>query len=564
MSNQTSNKNRKTRNYKRGKNVKDKRGKEMEINVPDSEINRADLKGAKNDPSWYSHYPTFLKSVTGINYGNALGSQLTLRGTRSWNNNSGTPVQATAAIGTNAVPGIMSVGFIPTVGAAGDVYDSIANKISVQLYAAMRMKLGSTASYDPTDVMMYVGAMDSAYLLYALGVQIYGALRLASPFNYYYLKGLANAINADFNDFEKNIENFRAFINRFAIYISSLQVPADFDIFKRHVWLLTNIFTDANSAKAQQYVYRLDGYYTYNETVQDLGAYLKFNPITTLWTYSSYITACNTVMEALLGSSDITQMSADINKAFEGNTFVLSAIPEDYLTPVSYSAEVLSQIENAMLAGEYQWTKLSNLGYSYNEALYTWDIFQDNSLSLTNPLVRQYPRFLVGDATTDQLKANYLSVLDSTPIVNFHKSDITEADTIVATRGMFAYINYGFGANGVGLNWGPVYYGTEIYTKARIITIGPNGPFGSLMTKNVYYINLQKDDETQDNELISMLWSVFDWAPTIYLTSEAGTNYYRLQDTDMYAVIGRDQMRDMHTAAVLSEFYSSRFPQIRE
>lgn len=571
---------------KRSRNVKGK-GKEMEMNVKDADINMADLPGSKrdrrsgkkdkhdNDISWYSHYPTLLEGVTGINYAVPLGSPLNLASPGNYTNAEGQKVPINYAT-PQTIAGICSVGFIPTLGTANKNSDSVANKVAVQLYSAMRMSLGSTANYEPVDIMMYLGAMDSALLLYALGVKIYGSIRMASPMNYYMMKGIVNAAGADYDSFNTNLNDFRAFINKFAIYLSSLEVPASFDIFKRHVWMLQNIFTDSDAAKAQMYTYRLDGYYTYEETTENVGTFLKFHPLVdvngnyTQWTFDSYVAAVQEVLNKLLGSSDVSQMSADIGKAFDHDVYIMSQIGEDYTTPISYSMEVLSQFENCTLEGVPVQSGVQNLPTGISP----WDIYQDNSLSLTNPQVLQTPAFVPFAQTSndpslwsDQSRANYLGMMDASKVLNFHKTTINAADTIVATRGTSGYHSYYMLADGSRPRYIPNTYGTELYTFGQFYNITPGaGPLGTFAPLAFAYINACADngDGLLNSQALSTVWSQFDWAPTILLANGGLTAFRRLQDTDMYAVINSNQLESMHTCAVLSEFWSPKFPQLHE
>lgn len=562
-----------------------KKPKEVEVNVKDKDLNMADLpndernhRGKRqpknNDLTWYTHYRTLFEGVTGINYAIPLGSPLNLASPGQYTNSSGEKISVNYST-PQTISGICAIGFVPTLGTANKNSDSVANKVAVQLYSAMRMSLGSTASYEPVDIMMYLGAMDSALMLYALGVKIYGSIRMASPMNYYMMKGIVQASGADYDSFNTNLNDFRAFINKFAIYLSSLEVPASFDIFKRHVWMLQNVFTDSSAAKAQMYTYRLDGYYTYEETTASTGTYLKFNNCTTdsgytLWTYDSYVAACNAILNALLGSSDVSQMSADIGKAFDHDVFILSQIGEDYVTPIGYSAEVLSQFENCTLEGNIAVDGITGLP----TGIKPWDIYQDNSLSLTNPQVLQTPCFIPlstasnpASGWSDQGRANYIGMMDASKVLNFHKTDVTPGDTIVATRGTSGYHSYVMGTTGSSVRIIPNSYGTEIYTTGAFYNVAPGaGPLGTFTPLRFAYVNSSASNLAGVGELnaLSSTWSQFDWAPTIMLVDAPLSTCRRLQDTDMYAVINSNQLEAMHTCAVLSEFWSPKFPQLHE
>lgn len=540
--------NKKPNNKRRSRN-NGKRGKEIEVNVADASVNRADLKGFDNDYTWYTKYQALFQNVTGVNFGNQVGSQI------NWNPAAPSPMDtvypATAA-------GIMAIHYVPTLGAANQTLASPLNKVGAQLFAVMRQSLGSTASYDATDIVIYLGAMDSAYQLYAMGAKIYGILRMASPFNNYFLEAMATANCIDFESFSNNLSNFRSVLNQYAIFLTSRLVPAEFDIFKRHVWLIQNMFTDSSAAKAQMYTFVPDGYYTYVEATSGPG-YLQFQEFpyasktgsvtNQTLSFSDWQSAINSVYESLMGSSDIDQMSADIGKAFDGNTFALTSIPEEYVTPIGYSAEVLSQIENAILCG-----------YVNNASTGTykpWDIFQTTDLPRAPRLV-QNPRTNMGvvSPTTDTL-SNLQIYTGFRKMLNFHMDNPSKEDIIVATRGIPGdmYTISGQTDNdmlGIG------NYGTEIYTYAKMFWFTQNDALSGV---NYTYLTGVASGQAVAN--ICHAWAQFDWAPAFFIGYESAMNrIYRMQDIDMYAMVDDLQLTDMNRTAVLSEFYSSKFPTI--
>lgn len=535
---------RKPRNFK-GKG----RDKEIEVNVKDADINKADLKGAENDYTWYTKYPTLFKNVTGINFGNQVGAPF--RWNPSLVGQDGNLYPYTAA-------GVCGIHFIPTLGAANSTLDTPAARVAAQMYSAMRMKLGSTASYDATDIMLYMGAMDSAYVLYAMGAKIYGMLRYASPFNYYFLERMCTANNVDYSSFADNLANFRSKLNQFAIFLSSRLVPASFDILKRHVWMATNMFTDSETAKAQIYTMVPDGYYVYTEVTAGPG-YLKFMPFnyatdaSALLTFQMWTAALNNVYESLMGSSDIDQMSADIGKAFEGATFTLALIPEDYITPITYSKEVLSQIENCVLSGGYKARTVNEGDLEYG----SFDIYQSVGLPKSPRLVqRAYTTAGLTTSSPAGLVNSIRSILLAKKLINFHWMNPTQEDIIVATRGIPGAItlttdNTSYGISG---------YGSEVYTMAVLWDLDADLE----MTPTTYtYAN---QTSSGSNAQLMCKWVQFDWAPTFWLVNYDASPYNAkfMADIDNYALVDWIQLADMNTNAVLSEFYSDKFPQVLE
>lgn len=559
----------------RGKNPR-KKGKEFEVNIKDADVNMQDLKNSKfrntdrgerrsngNDPSWYNHYPELLRNVTGVNFGTPLGAQL----------DPGIPTAFTGGV-TNSVAGVCTIEFLPTIGScsASQVINN-ANKVAMQLYAAMRWKLGSTASYEANDIMMYIGAMDSAYNLYALGARIYGLIRMRSPFNYYYGERLLNLMGIDYDSFADNPADFRGFINEYAIFLSSLYVPSDFDVFKRHVWMITNMFTDSNTAKAQLYAYVLGGYYVYNGTPKEGGpGRLDFKSINTTpvssgngLTFTQWKNMCQECMAAIMGSTDFGQMSSDIGKAFENDVFQVSLIPEDYITPISYSKEVLSQLENCKLNGSLAvpnstYTGAPNFSIQQNMSEQSVArIYQDAYFTASTYGVEK-------GASNQGLLNQFYNIRH---LLNFHDSEITNDMVMVATRG----VSGDYTSTAVTTIWdgnviSPRSYGTEVYTLARMANIKLAT---SLQNQYVQYsyLNWYTGNNRSENVLSLLdLWAQFDWAPMFYVYDNTGVtgvtpNPHHFGDMDMYGMVDNVQIKALNECAVLSEFYSSRFPQVQ-
>lgn len=540
------------KNFRR-KNGRTKGGsrkpKEVEVNIDDRSFNKADLPH-ENDYSWYTKYKLLFENVTGVNFGNQVGAQL------RWNPSL---VSADPNLGNPTVSGVCAIHYIPTLGACDATLETPAAKVSAQLYSAMRMKLGSTATYDATDIMLYLGAVDSAYTMYALGAKIYGMLMYASPINNYFLEQMAAANGIDYESFSDNLSNFRSKLNQFAIFLSSRLVPASFDILIRHAWLSTNMFTDSDDAKAQIYTFLVDGYYTYTEVTNGPG-YLKFNAMPyadgsgTLLTYTQYKAILNNIYESLMGSSDIDQMSADIGKAFEGNLHSLSLIPDDYRTPIVYSKEVLSQIENIVLCGVYNNRAVTTGDNPYH----SYDIYQQVQLP-KSPRLTQVANHSLFISSINAAKVEAMnSVAVARKMLNFHWMKPSQEDVIVASRGVPGYLVIYPNTTTPNLSYMQVqWYGSEVYTFATLYEIQSNG---TLNGQNYVYATM-----TASNILgLLSRWSQFDWAPAFWIANPNDTKpvFQYMCDIDNYALVDWIQFKDMNTNAVLSEFYSDKFPQV--
>lgn len=545
------------RNQNRNSKVKDN-NKKIEINVKDGDLNAADIdpmerrdkrkRNRGNDPQWYTHYPVLAPNAAGVNFSQAVGSPIDYH-------------EPNLADGAReyiyTAPGICNIHMIPTIGEASTTIESVANRVGAQIYTAERQKLGSVAQYDATDNMIYLGCMDSAYMTYAFAVKIYGCLRLATPYNFYYLKNIIESMGVDYNSFYLNMSQFRYDINQFAIFLSSRLVPS-FDYFTRHIWLMQNIWTDSETAKAQLYNFVPDAYYIYTE-VTDGPAYAALTPYPTTTNnkigYDDIRNVFNQIVNSAIASTDIDQMSADIGKAFENEVVLLSLIPEDYMTPVSFSAEVLSQIENIRLMGKLYQNRAATTPI-------TGDITQEVALPAINgPRVVQQ-LWTVINATSQVQAENATTEMMNGAIINFHKMDISYEDILVATRGISAFSRV------AQVSETPVVFagqigtcGSEIFTYATLSMLNSTGSLTTLEYMYPFIVASQTAGRMQTSIALLSQWTTFDWAPAIKLYDTTTKILTRFQDLDMYATIDLGQLRAINNNCMFSLFYSDKLPK---
>lgn len=258
-------KGRKTRSRNRGK------GKEMEINVKDSMVNKADLPHvitsahSNNDPSWYQNIPELAKDVATLPF--SLPSGLRTN-----------PLPAVSNVAPGATtyssPAIMTVSLMPTIGYS-DAPTSAANIAAQQFYTLVRKANSGAVNYGKTDLMMTLLAMDSAYMLYEHLVRIYRTLGTYNYMNRYMPDAVLSALGAS-SALGNSLADFRGVLDLFAYQLASINIPDQFDIIHRHSWLFTNIYTDAKDIKAQMYAFVPHGLYVWTEGSASQPTYLKY------------------------------------------------------------------------------------------------------------------------------------------------------------------------------------------------------------------------------------------------------------------------------------------------
>lgn len=538
-------KNQRPRNS-RNKGKDDKRIKKTEIDIPDADINKADLgirgkSSRDNDIAWYAKNEALLRDSASFAYGIPLGTKINGTVQANMSQFGGTTISLYG--NAEVLPGILAVHFVPTIGMSDDTY-SAANLAARNIYSFVRHANSGSANYDSPDLMMYLLATDSCFSFYAMMVRAYGIMRTFSATNRYLPKTVVEAMRLDYNDLMQHLADFRYFINQYAVKLGSLCVPGDMSFIERHIWMNTNVYTDSASWKAQLYMYVQDAFYTFVEQTSGPG-YLEYTDwvgnSASKMNLDSIMSFANALIEPLLASEDIGIMSGDILKAFgRENLFYVNMIAEDYTVLPGYSAEVLSQIENTTILG----TPSSSTTLSS----YTRNIVQD----VTGPTagaIRQHFFWEVPAVTATSTYRGQIAALAMPRILNMHKDDVSAGETMVASRLTNIVTNLGYSNDpspGYAV-WEVEQCGSEICTSLEISRIVPGGARG-VANYNQYAV-------TTATALAAM--ATFDWAPqlaVITITGNAASIVGYSTDFDNYTVLTSNDLVRMHDAALLSEF----------
>lgn len=514
-----------------------------------------------NDPQWYFKSADILKDVASFSYGKPLGTALNL------------PTQYDAATSPgdisswNAIPGVMSLVLAPTVGISINAQSPL-NLGAQNIYTRVRYKNSGAANYDPPDLMLYYIAMSSLYSAWNWMKRIYGYASKYSATNWYKAPAYAKLDKIDLEDIVRNLANFRAYLNMAADRISAFCVPSVFSYMIRHSWLYSNIYKDADTTKAQEYMFTPAFFYMYDEMTSSQGG--KLVPINILlngydqnWTknFSDLRDVLDTMINRLQYSSDIGNMSGDTLKEFGDNLFKLSHIDPEYTVDSVYDKEVLTQFENAV------WTPLWD--YATQEAK---DNYQ-NIWALTQ------------DPNTNFLKFDPTMQVYGTSrgrggiFYNFHWDNPTPEDVMVASR--INMVDYDSNPQDTGTlrNIKFKTCGSEIAIRCTVVHYA-QGDIGQsykatdnmqLHTHNlgtIYFGNSGSQNTIEKWRITAedaaqnvFLWTAFDWAPPLFAyvylrdtTPDTPKLLPDLRDWDVYTFATTDNLIAMNTLALTSMF----------
>lgn len=500
-----------------------------------------------NNPEWYAQNPQLLKDYASYPFGIPLGA----------------PISQQNSAYKNAIPGVAIFEFVPSVGVAKLETDPI-NVAMRKLYSFVRHANSGAKNYDAPDLMMYVVAVDSCRMYLEWMKRAYGVIMNYTAFNRYYPRALIDGMHLDFTDLQANLNDFRGYINQFAVKLNQLWVPAGFSYFKRHEWLCQHIYVDSkDSAKAQTYLFTPVGFYKFSVSGNPAVGKLEQMNIYNRLGLSDLITKGDTLLNALITNEDIGIMAGDILKAY-GTSGVLTTygIDENFRVLPEYSEEVMSQIENIMLAPAYGW------GVTQNTAI-GGGFLQSKPGGTVNATLTGTPT--PGDPPA-QYQTNFADALAAqltkSKLLNLHNMENSPEAVIVATRGMFtidadSVIYSTAGSPGAMFSFSSC--GSEIFTNMVVKTSVQPGTGYDYASVNWYYVTSAVGNVIAGAQLLITGYeqvSQFDWHPDIQMglvVSESPdfqwtTPSYPFLDVDNYTFVDPANISNMHAIALLSEF----------
>lgn len=295
-----------------------------------------------NDIAWYSKNPELLSSASNISYLTSTGSRLL------WND--AALEDATIAVHLTSVPGIMALNFVAGPGVCSNSTDPV-NIAANNIYTFIRNTNSGGKNYDAPDLMMYLLAMDSLYMCYNHIKRVYGVATTYSAVNKYLPTELIKAMGITPASVFDNMANVRTRLNILAAKLASFAVPTTMPYFLRHSWMTSNVYLDADNAKAGIYVFNPHCFHQFSETANEQGGSLEIVEMGTYVTQMDVnllIEKLDTAINRMLYSYDVGTISGDIMKAYkDSGLFTVGPVEDSYsVTPV-YNEEVLLQIHNS-------------------------------------------------------------------------------------------------------------------------------------------------------------------------------------------------------------------------
>lgn len=419
-----------------------------------ADIGQSAYKCAPNDWRWYAQNEQLLKDTASYPYTYPLGNQIDLG-------------QYGALANQESIPGIMRINIAPAIGWS-DQLNSPVNVAARNIYTNLRQANSGSVNYDAADYMIYLIAMDSCYSYLEWMKRVYGVVQTYSYTNRYYPKALVQAMGVDFQDIQKNLADFRAFINNYAVKVGAMCIPATMSYMAKHMWMYKHVFVDSIQDKAQTYIFNPVGFYVFSlDPTTKAGRLDLLNPFVfhnssvpiagglpgdqglpdgmTLQRIRDY---GNCLLDPILGNQDFNTMSGDTLKAFGGSMiFKTEGITETYTVMPVYDQMALDQIQNCTLLGNLV-TMVPKEGAYFGEmqaigeaepnsfaTYYTWSITQNPENGVINFTPRA-ARLRTGLALTYETETTNAgrNAIACDKYITFDHSGVTPAETMEASR----------------------------------------------------------------------------------------------------------------------------------
>ena len=498
------------------------------------------VQGSDNDPSWYNNIVPAVTDYANIPFNIPTGTTFSL--------GKGDDATVGQSSTIRVVPGIMTFDVMPTIGSAKAPTDGI-NLGATQLYAMIRKANSGAKNYDPSDVMLTILAMDSAYMLYEYLLRAYRSIGVYNTMNRYepnsllYAQGFGTEISTQ-------IADFRGLLDLFAYQLGSINIPDVFSFVRRHSWLFSHVYCDSDSPKAQLYMYMPAGFYKYSEGQADEPTSLKYlswsalfgsNVITDL---SQVRNAIDTIMQPILGSQDIGIISGDIAKAFGDSNFIkIQPVADHEALVPEFNLEVIEQMTNCdILDYDSQFSKNA-------------EIVVDNSNTLSGPFITQTIHLNV-DA--NPISANS-GVAYRKRLVTTHNQNVTPDDVMVMTRMM---ANVDRTAKTLAACGSDIVVGCKVWEMTHVGTVLRPLPTHETIHQD-YIIDTTSGGSGYPVLVMQNVSAMecFDYHPTLYFWTKESKLYLQsyFQSVDNYTTLDDEQLRNIHHVAILSMFTCDGF-----
>lgn len=525
-----------------------------------------------NSPLWYAATPQILVDAASLSYNDALGTEMSMTNGGFDDYFDFIKVAGATRMNDSFVPGILCYYLFPSIGSSR-TGTSAANIAAKNIFSYVVHGNSRTAPYEASDMLQYLVAMSSAHAFVMMLQRAYKVCLLYSQRNRYLPDVLLQSMGFDPQDMRSHVADFRSYINLLAVKLGSLVVPSSMPYFDRQRFVVSDIYKDSDTDKAQLYLYNYRGFYKYEfEAGVKASGYLEIvewikpsnlqNP-SSLKKFSDVVSFGDALYESLIANEDINIMSGDILKVFGPDAIVrIPLVSEnETLTPV-YDLEILGQMENVT---NLDLSDMDEYGYHF------FKVEQGDNVITCDPFIVLGQGNTAEAANADSFKR--LGLL-ANKFINSHSQSVSPADTMVNTRlTCFLGGRATYTLNSTVYNTARIIEcGSEICTNVYIFRFGKTASdtkyTQALRIPSTYFSESKFEGTTKTAITNSDSYndlSQFDWHLLLPVINSdtldplgTETNILSIKapfgDLDVYTIIGENEIRKLHQCALVNEF----------
>jgi len=529
-----------------------------------------------NDLNWYVSDEQILNDAARIPYSIPVGMPFVRNGKVTVN----TGETITLPSYDDAIPGLMVSWIVPLLGNAHDPSDA-TNVAANAVYQFVRSRISGSRPYDAVDMMMYLGAMDSIFCFVTWITRLYGTIFTYHQSNRYLSRYLVEAQNVDYDDLVANLSAFRAQVNIEIAKIRALYLPAILPIFKRHSWLFSHYYIEGESEKDQIYFHTPAGIHHFKFDDDGAGMLECYNLMDTdnPFTAQGIINTLRSLINPVFQDEDFNRISGDFLKAYEGNVFTISEIPDIGTIQLLHSEEVLLQFKNA----KYKTVR------PYQDKFPFFDYKQSpDKLYLQMDGTREYLMRYINvepthnrywDVTSSTTNLGAITDLAVTQyefskdiLLTSPRKDVTPGESMINTRLTLAFDISEDSSSMTGLKFEHFYFGSEWPIEYRIHCVHRSkttGVISMFWRRYDYHLNLYNhhtDLSLCESWMLSQepIRSAFKYLPELSISYtgasslDQNTRYVdpgrSVFEVDNYALVNQTVIGGLHNAAILGEY----------
>jgi hypothetical protein len=263
-----------------------------------------------NDISWWDRSPLYDDS-TNFNFKRTYGAPIKMPSVYQ----STTDFEILES--NEAVPGIMSISYVPGIGDTSAGSNAPVNRAFTSLYGEIFSHTSGTLPFQQADMALFMTGMSSliGYIGHIKRILAVSELYAAGE-NLYYPRALLTALKVNPSDVIGKQDLIRSRLNNIIGAVNSLRIPDVMSVYKRQYSLAHNVYADEDSIRSQLYVFVPEGLYTYVDTESKL-RYLEIGAQSSFVEVNFMLDVMTSCVQSWLDSSDVGLFTGAMLRAFK-------------------------------------------------------------------------------------------------------------------------------------------------------------------------------------------------------------------------------------------------------